>query len=863
MSANGKYSETDSITELFWRDLEVSFDAINELDAEQKAKRLESFLDAMSLDELKDFADVIEVVLKDSTNKEESKKDLSLISKEKLLLALLLRDFQNRKKRNIPAFYENNSAEMRYKSPLAQLHHLFKQSPTLLFSLLTYHLWTVRGTGDLYILDKNIEQGKARKVLTEKGFEDTLCNSLYKGSKETNKYRIFSYAIIGENQFIGLLYKQVNDTSIPDYKQAIRHQEINTLMFEMDSVSGTVEIKTKVQFESNAIKKYIEDTFSGVLSAYRTDVFYDFNKITFIETILSGKTASGKPVNDFLVEKIVFRSSPIKNSPEITIQSKNMDVWPSVIDASDRGCVNIESIKDLASISFKSSEVGRTIRSIVKDDGNVVFTMDDSLIEKATLEAIKTKFFEKFGIPLFQEIANNKFSDGQADLIDYVMGQCDHKKHSQGDTKEIYETLTKKEYLKNTTEKYVECTKDYCPYESKIDDVVSLANECPLCDSPLKIINNVSTQIGINKVRAEVKRKLRRWCGDESWIMLADSSLTFGNSTLKLIRLERASDQKLLQILVAENTIDGRLLSKLHKMMTPLIVVFLGQQEKFIGKYSSECIQAISFGKLYVQKDDELKLFFDSIFANLELRTKNYVASAANKSYHSICSILYPPESLDKTKYTPGDLEDDGYALLKDMFPNSVKWGKQQSGKQLPEGIFSLSYNRAEKERYAFSFDFKLAYKNEGYPLEIGEQRKAVQYVKDLNDSDLIIGYANGKQLSGHIFISNCFNAAQVDTTTKYFETQLKGPIRTKPIFITTETLSHLHLKYRENYEEVELAKNFYMHWLFDALTNKSHHVTKDHVNAIFKKLLSKQYREIEVMDMSLLTDEVTKKDAI
>ncbi|QTH40894.1 hypothetical protein J4772_25505 [Cohnella sp. LGH] len=841
----------------------MSFDAINELSTVQQSRRFEAFLDVMSLEELKDLADVTEVILKDSTNKEQCKKDMSLISKERMLLTLLLRDFQNRKKRSIPTFYESNSNELRHKTPLAQLHHLFEQSPALLFSLLTYHLWTVRGTGDLLALDKNIGPGKARQVLTEKGFEDTLCNLLYKGSKETNKYRIFSYSIVGENRFICLMYKQVNDTSIPDYNQGIRHQEVNTLMFELNSESGTVEIKTKVQFEGTAIKKYIEETFEGVLSAYKTEVFQEFNKTTFIESVLNGKTASGKPVNDFLVEKVVFRSSPIKNSPEITLQSKNMDVWPSVIDASDKGCVNIESIKDLASIAFKSSGVGRTIRSIVKDDGHVVFTMDDSLIEKETLESIKTKFFEKFGVPMFQEIANNKFSDGQADLLDYVMGQRDHNKHSQGDTKVLYETLIKKKFLKNITEVYAECTNSDCPHETKIDDPTVVLSECPICDSPLGVRDNISTQIGVSEVRAEVKRKLRVWCADESWIMLGDSNLTFGNNTLKLIKLERAIDQRPLQILITEHTLDGRLLSKLYKMMNPLIVVFVGQQEKFIGKYTSECIQAISFGKLYVQKDDDLKLFFDSIYSNLELRAKNYLASAANKSYQSLCGIHCPPDSLDKAKYTPGDLEDDGYALLKDMFPNSVKWGKQQSGKQLPEGVFSLSYVRGDKERYAFSFDFKLSYKNEGYPLEIGEQRKAVQYVNDLNDSDLIISYAKHRKLSGHIFISNCFNTAQVETTLKYFEAQIPSSVITKPIFITTDVLTHLHLKYRENFEEVELAKNYYMHWLFEALVNKSHYVTRDHVDTIFKKLLTKQYREIDVMDMTLLTDEVTKKDAI
>lgn len=865
MSANGKYQGLSSVNDVYWRELGVRYDSLNELDSEQKMRHFRVILDGLSLDELKEFAVFNEILLLNSKNKEESKSQFNNLSEDKLILAIHMRDFQNRKKKTISAYYGTNSCEIKYKTPFVQLHHLFKESPAQLFSILTFHIWTTRGTGDVYTLNKSIDPGKAGKVLIEKGFKDSLCNYLYKASKECNEYRIFSYSIIGKNRFIGLLYKLVNDISIPDYKQALRSQGINTLLFELNSEEGTVEIKTKVHFEGAIIKKYIEETFEGVLSSYKTKVFDDYNKNTFTESILNGKTASGKPVSDFLVEKVVFRSSPLKNSPEITIQLRNIDVWPSIIDAYNKGSVNVESIKDLSAISFKSSGVARTIRSVIKDNGNVIFTMDDSLIEKGTVEAIKNKFFEKFGIPMFQEITNIKFSDGQADLIDYAMGQPDQNIRQHSYTREIHEKLSKVEVFKETIEKYVKCKNNNCPHETTLEDKVIEPNECPLCDSELRITENVIIEIDELKVKKEIKRRLRVWSDGGEWVIYNDSSMTYGSATLKLFRLERIIDQKTLQILVADQAINGRLLTKLYKLMTPLIIVFIGQQEKFIEKYSNECIQAISFGKLYTQNDNELKSFFDNIYANLELRSKNYVASAANMSYHSISKISVPPADIDKNKYSYGDLEDDGYALLKDMFPNSVKWGKNQSGKQVPEGVLSISFIRKglQKEKYSFSFDFKLCYKNEGYPLVIGEQRKAVQYVNDLNNSDLITSYSSHRQLSGHFFISNCFNDAQVETTIKYFSTQLFEPIRTKPIFITTETLSYLHLKYRENHEEVELAKNYYLQWIFEMFTNNSHYVTNKHIDVVFKKLLSKQFRETETMDMPLLTDEITRKDVI
>src|SRR5690242_5772623 len=125
MSSNGRYGDHGSVTEFFWRDLEVSYDAIVELGADRQLSRFMNFLDTMSLEELKDLADVTEVILKDGANKDQCKIDLSLICKEKMLLTLLLRDFQNRKKRSIATYYESNSSETKYKTPLAQIHHLF------------------------------------------------------------------------------------------------------------------------------------------------------------------------------------------------------------------------------------------------------------------------------------------------------------------------------------------------------------------------------------------------------------------------------------------------------------------------------------------------------------------------------------------------------------------------------------------------------------------------------------------------------------------------------------------------------------------------------------------------------------------
>jgi len=43
--------------------------------------------------------------------------------------------------------------------------------------------------------------------------------------------------------------------------------------------------------------------------------------------MIGKNAATGKIIDDFFDDKIVFRSSPLKSSPEITMQTINKSVW--------------------------------------------------------------------------------------------------------------------------------------------------------------------------------------------------------------------------------------------------------------------------------------------------------------------------------------------------------------------------------------------------------------------------------------------------------------------------------------------------------------------------------------------------------
>lgn len=134
-----------------------------------------------------------------------------------------------------------------------------------------------------------ISKQLSRQIATEAGFERTLQDKLFYASGEKNNYRIFSFSIVGDHRYIVLLYKQVNDTSIPDFKEAVRNQEVSTLLFELNTVAKTLEIKSASHTEVRAIREYAEMTLKDVFEPVKPEIFKSYNKNVFLESILNGK----------------------------------------------------------------------------------------------------------------------------------------------------------------------------------------------------------------------------------------------------------------------------------------------------------------------------------------------------------------------------------------------------------------------------------------------------------------------------------------------------------------------------------------------------------------------------------------------
>ncbi|MEB4842692.1 hypothetical protein P5G86_22105 [Paenibacillus jamilae] len=860
VSINITFKNSDKNDVKFWRSVGVSIDLINELSTSDIGIRFKSMLNNVTINELSELATLLNVDLKDVNKKEQAEcfNEVPINSQKEIIL---LREFLNRKKRTVIRYYNYVSTNSDYEtifkhSQVCQLYQLFNNDHIHIIQIYTWHNWNSKGTGIQFSLSKKVSFDKAYKIPTE--YATDFVDDMYTYSNRENKYKVFSFGKHEKEKLVVMLYRQINDASRPDFDEPFRNKEVVSIMFQIDVTAGLLEIRSKFQKEKEGIKKYIEKTFDTSLIEIKPEVFNQYQPEKVISAVLEGTPPENKEVLDFMVNKVVFRSSPLINSPSLTFELKNGDVLPSIKDAYTRECIDLESIKDIESISFKTSKVSRTIRSTVLEDGNIIFSLDDSGIEQETKNDIEEKFLFKFGIPLNKLVSNSKFTVGKADLTDYLM-TISLKKAFTDIEQEIFGRLIQDKIIFEGSEIIISCENSNCDYTESIS---SELKECPSCGNPkLRKDGYSSVNISIKSVQGFVKELIKSFCNTTDWKLSKDTEKTYYKSKYKFINLDNRQTNESLQILIHQGAIQNRVLEKINRSLTPTVIVFVGMLEKNIEKYDNNCIFPINFGRVYNMENPEE--FFEKIYESIEHRAKSYLSSVAAKSLE-ILENLPKPELIGKS-YSPSDFEDDVFNILKDLFPNADKWGNKMSGKEVPEGIFALSYTVTEggedkQHQYVFSYDCKLNKNTNGYDLSKGEQRKAFDYVEMLNQIRHITKFSNKKQLSAHIFISNNFDTNNYETMARHFYSKLPSGYDTRPIFLPIEVLTFLHSEYRKNHQKLYNARNIFMENLHKILITDKLVVEKDDIEELMEEALDEKLADYSVMDTVKVRKNVIKK---
>lgn len=858
MSINLKFKDSSKGDSDYWRSLGVSIDSIIELKDSEVEKRFKGILNKMSVDELTELAYLLDVDLEEG-KKDEKINSFSIVSKDTRVEVITLREFLNRKKKTIDRYYSSLADKFEIqieKSQLCKLYQMLNDSIDNMIQIYTWYNWEKKGTGVKYSLNKPVNFNRAYKIPTK--YATDFVDDMHVNSNKEDKYRIFSFGTYEKNKIVLVVYKLINDASRPDFDEPVRNKEVAPIMFQIDIVAGVLEIRSKYQKEKSGIRKYVEKTFNTSLTEIKPELFTQYQPDEIKSAFLEGVSPLDKEISDFMVNKMVFRSSPLINSPGLTFELENGDVLPSIKDAYNRDCIDMESIKDIESISFKTSNVSRTIRSTLLDEGNIMFSLDDSGMESIVKEEIEEKFLGKFGVPLNKLISNSKYMVGKADVTDYLMTLSSKKEFTEIE-ENIFNSLIADKIIYEKSESLISCQNPDCDH---MEDSTMILHECPSCGSlELKKITNNTLNISVNTVESYVKKVIKSFCSSTSWELSNDTEKEYYKNKYKFINLNNRETNESLQILVHQGAIQNKVLEKINRTLTPAVIVFIGVVERYIEKYDNNCIFPVNFGRVYNTTDSAM--FFGDIYNLIEHRAKSYLSSVAGKSYTMLKDL--PSPKLIGKEYTPADFEDDVFNVLKDIFPNADKWGKEMSGKEVPEGIFALAYTVQEgaedkDKNYVFSYDCKLNKNNKGYDLAKSEQRKAFDYVEMLNQIKYITRYSTTKQLSAHIFISNNFNSNNYKTMADHFYKKLPDGYDTRPIFLPLDVLIYLHSEYRKNYIQIGNSRNVFMEAMYHILITDKFVIDKDDIEDAIEQALDKDIADYHDIDTNKVRKDVTRK---
>ncbi|MBB2483320.1 hypothetical protein H5P36_24510 [Bacillus sp. APMAM] len=325
------------------------------------------------------------------------------------------------------------------------------------------------------------------------------------------------------------------------------------LIFCVDIDEKIIEIKSSSVTDKNNLIKYFRDNFVDCNpTKIKTTVFEKYEPEEVLRAFTRGISPKKDEVNDFIVNKISFRESPITNSPKVTIELENEDIWPSVIYAHNNNCINLESLKDIEGLTIKSDGKSRSVRSIISENGNVLFVMDDSRLDEKSKITIIENFKKKFGIPLNQEIANSKFVAGKADKVDYIMGTR-KEDNLDSDGIEIFKELKEKSFLVSSEKENFYC--NTCNLEKEITDDFDIQEGCPECGNKhLKIKKINENKLNIRQIKSFVRKTLGEL--DDWTISKGESNLVLDESEhYKFFNLKHNEQDEILQVLITDQSL--------------------------------------------------------------------------------------------------------------------------------------------------------------------------------------------------------------------------------------------------------------------------------------------------------------------
>ncbi len=448
--------------------------------------------------------------------------------------------------------------------------------------------------------------------------------------------------------------------------------------------------------------------------------------------------------------------------------------------------------------------------NIVYDESNtkvklILNTKDLTPNEKSFL---KENFEKEFGLPLEKTLKPELFQNGILDLYKHILLK-DKVEHLESSTKEIFNELLQKQFIKIDEDKLWFC-ENCSTYNNAKDSTCQTCHETKEAKSITYSVysinenklNNYIIQI-LKKVIPSFKDVTTKdnedYCittikdnsDDEIYVILSTSKLS-----LSYINKLKNESKAAIFILSNQNTaIDNTILN--NDLFSYIPLEYFLAYEKMEQNEIKELI------------NDKYKTCISKANIIAENAT---IISLDNLKNTKIAYIDY------KSKGDP--FENDIYNLFRYIFKTTKQFGKNSKGKKIPDGYFDIHIiggsEIREEKKYTLLWDAKYSEKIDGYDFNISEKRKIIEYINKYDEDYEIRKFSTQNALDVFIIVYNNMSENKFNEIASYIRENSNW--QGKLLFFDSNALSYLTQFILQNNEQYQSKRNIFNSDFMDSI---------------------------------------------
>ncbi|MFZ2455218.1 MAG: hypothetical protein WAX07_01900 [Candidatus Altiarchaeia archaeon] len=662
---------------------------------------------------------------------------------------------------------------------------------------------------EIYVLNnrrnlKSIKYHKSVIPITTQHIDTIIQNKnrlikfLNKRDKENYKWKFYLKTTIN-NTVLLMFLRQINDKLEREIDRPKRKKTTLKCFIEFHLGEKDIQILCSRYVDWKSLEKGVEKILFQIPQV--EECFNDFENTLYRQ--FKDNLCSEEAQSEIKIVEITFPRSELNGLPRLHLTdiTRNQGLANSLQTLMDEEKIKIFTLRDISSLKIRYDNRTKSIQVNSIGPGLVELDLDTRGLDQEEINALKEKFKEVFGFPLCHPVAQPHNKQDLERLLSNIFSRQEVFNPQEYELK-IISKLIELDLITCQERYYCVCTAD--PIHHKDEYSNPDEERCYSCHARIEPVKKVLKPLSSEpKISSFIKNILLR----EG--ISAREPIYKHKGEIKLI--STTYKNRPCYFYVNCKPLPTKIISFFKASGLPIIFINVGsgRLSKKVQEYNM--FKPVDLNYLIISTfEDNLppSYFSELVKERIDLLYSNIVG-AGESSYNRLNEYLSGGVGYDRQK-----LEDDSFNLLRMIFPNSQKWGKEYSSKPLPDGVGGLSINGTP--RGCFTWDCKLAEGKETngnfipHMLNRGEKRAGREYIKRLCENKEITQYHSSKKLDAFIIISNCMNTTNFNNYAKHlskteFYLQSKKKWKGKVIYISTKTLLHLYRKYQAEFSRPEL----------------------------------------------------------